>query len=211
VRAVVTLWVLMVIPIIGFSVTMAVIGLPRIVATAGDSVAKQYHGMTHAFSQGHYMGATAGALATFAVALPAASVTYMFLRTCRRFVRGTWRFTSERQALRFALVPAYALVAAGLAWLWWPNGEYHPLHKGEKWTVQDTLSRARHVASGRPGTVEKPIAQTTETTVSPTTSTTLARSSVDDDDSTHETHETTTTVERETTSTTRDTTETTAP
>jgi putative peptide zinc metalloprotease protein len=218
VRVVVTVWVLMVIPVIGFSVTMAVIGLPRILATAADSVSKQWHGMTHAFSQGHYMGATAGALATFAVALPAASVSYMFLRTVRRFARGLWRLTQDRRAARVALVPLYGLVAVGLAWLWWPNGEYHPLHKGEKWTVQDTLSRARHVATGRPGivsTAPEVAAQTTTTSIAPTTSTTTARTSkdnADDSDSTKDNEDTTTTsLQRDTTDSTEATTETTTP
>ena len=215
VRVVVTVWVLMVIPIIGFSVTMAVIGLPRIVATAADSVAKQWNGMTHALSDGRYMGATAGALATFAVALPAASVSYMFLRTTRRAARGLWRLTDGRSAARAALVPLYGVAAIGLVWLWWPNGEYHPLHKGEKWTVQDTFSRASHVATGRPGVVTSDTDETTattSTTLSPTTSTTVERSR--DDDDTDDEPTTSTTVDDDnntTTSTTQQTTETTTP
>jgi putative peptide zinc metalloprotease protein len=211
VRVVVTLWVLMVIPVIAFSVTMAVIGLPRILATAADSASVQYHGMTKAFSQHRYMGATAGALATFAVALPAASVSYMFLRTCRRVVRGSWRLTNERPALRAAIVPLYGVLALGLAWLWWPNGEYHKLERHERWTVQDTVRRARHVANGRPGVSAgtSEIAPQTTTTVAPTTSTTEKRATSEDEK--RDTRETTSTTVERTTATSADTTETTSP
>ncbi|MEY2473906.1 MAG: putative peptide zinc metalloprotease protein [Actinomycetota bacterium] len=216
VRVVVTVWVLAVIPIIGFSITLAVIGLPRILGTAGSSIAKQWTGTTRAFSDARYMAATAGVLATFAVALPAASVSYMFLRTSRRFARGLWRLTNDRQIARAALIPVYALLIGGLAWLWWPNGEYKPLHKGEKWTVQDTMSRASHVATGRPGLTKQRAAvlnNTPTTTAVPTTSTTVRGASDN-----NETRETTTTEKRNTSDTTnttdttaRDTTETTSP
>lgn len=205
---------LAVIPIIGFSITLAVVGLPRILATAADSISKQWDGTTKAFGDARYMAATAGALATFAVALPAASVSYMFLRTSRRAARGLWRLAGDRPVARVALFPAYALIIAGLAWLWWPNGEYKPLHKGEKWTVQETVSQARHVATGRPGLTRERAVELDHptTTVPASTTTTSVRSSDDEDDGTRESP--TTTADRDTTETTdssQDTSETTAP
>jgi putative peptide zinc metalloprotease protein len=196
VRVVVTLWVLAVIPVIAFSLSLAVVGLPRLMATAADSVSQQWRGMTEAFGDGDIVRGVAGILATGAVALPVASITYMLLRLVKRVVAGTWRFTAERPAGRAALVPAYALMALGLAWLWWPNGEYEPLQKGERWTVQETFSKTREVSTGRPGLTEQRKQQLDDETT-PTTSptpTTVADATGDgdaDDDSTTEEDSTT--------------------
>lgn len=176
VRVVVTLWVLAVVPVIAFSLTLAVVGLPRLVATAADSVSQQWRGMNEALGDGDVLRAIAGILATLAVALPVASIVYMLSRLVKRVAAASWRFTNDRPAGRAALLPAYALALLGLAWLWWPNGEYQPLEKGERWTVQETFSKTADVSSGRPGlTAERATQleeQTTPTTTPATTSTT---------------------------------------
>ena len=173
VRVAVTVWVLAVVPIILVSVTLAVIGLPRLLATVADSVARQWHGLEAAWGVGSPMRVIAGGLATIAVALPAFSAVYMMLRMSRRIARAAWKRTDGRPAARVALGPLALAAVAGLAWLWWPNGEYKPLHKGEKWTVQETVSNIREVPTGRPGLTKERAA---EVEPEPTTSTTAPQS-----------------------------------
>jgi hypothetical protein len=42
-------------------------------------------------------------------------------------------------------------VAAGLAWLWWPNGEYRPIQATERGTIIDGVRATRDIPTGRPG------------------------------------------------------------
>jgi putative peptide zinc metalloprotease protein len=53
-----------------------------------------------------------------------------------------------------ALVAGAALVA-GLAVLWWPNGEYRPIQPGERGTVADAFRTIAEVPTGRPGLTEE--------------------------------------------------------
>jgi putative peptide zinc metalloprotease protein len=175
VRVVVTLWVIAVVPIILMSVSTAIIGLPRLLATVGDSVGRQWLGLRLAAERGAVMRVIAGGIATIAVALPAASVVYMFGRIVRRVARTLWRRTDGRPVARAGLAPLALAATAGLAWLWWPNGEYEPLHKGERWTVQETAANVRHIPGGRPGytpTRQQELTSQTTTTVAPSTTTT---------------------------------------
>jgi putative peptide zinc metalloprotease protein len=195
VRVVVTIWVLAVVPVLLFSLTLAVVGLPRLLATVASSMAKQWTFMSHALRNTDVIQVALSLLSMFAVALPAASILYILSRMVVRTSRKAWSGTEGRPALRVLLFPAAALIVAGLAWLWWPNGEYRPLHRGERWTVQATVSHARHIATGRPGLtvgrqrslqqqgdnpVTTTVVSTTTTTVErderPTSTTTRARS-----------------------------------
>ncbi len=210
VRVVVTLWVLAVVPLILVSMTFAVIGLPRLLATVGDSLGRQWDGVTDAAHHHAYMRMVAGGLASFAVALPGASVVYMLSRMVARTSRALWKRTEGRPIARVALAPGAAALAVGLAFLWWPNGEYRPLKKGEKWTVQDAVSHVRQIPTGRPGLTaereEQLKNQSTTTTAPSVTSTTVA-----DDTTDSTTRRTTTTEERSTTTEQSRPTETTTP
>ena len=88
--------------------------------------------------------------------LPALSILYMLGRRVTRVTGGIWTCTESRPVARAALAPVGLALVAGLAWLWWPNGEYEPLRRGERWTVQEAVADVRKVPTGRPGyTVER--------------------------------------------------------
>ncbi len=215
VRVVVTLWVLAVVPILLASLTFALVGLPRLLATVGDSLGRQWDSVTRALSDGDFVQVVASALASFAVALPAASILFVLIRTVHRAWRKGWQATEGRPVARAALGPAAALLVAGLAWLWWPNGEYKPLHRGERWTLQDTVKQVRHVPSGRPGLTpersEELEPQPTTTTTAPTTTTTPERETETRRRTPVTSRAETPTTEAPTTTTPAETTETTTP
>ncbi|MDP1794923.1 MAG: hypothetical protein Q8K63_12390 [Acidimicrobiales bacterium] len=179
VRVVVTAWVVIVIPVLLVSLGFAVFGLPRLLATVWDSLGRQWEGVTNAAGDGDWLRMIAGVLASAAVALPAASIIYILSRIVRRAGASLRKRTDGRPIARAALGPLGLVAAVALAWLWWPNGEYRPLQKGERWTVQETVGKIRDVPSGRPGvaTLDDQDVVTT-TTVAPPTSTTV----VDEDD-----------------------------
>jgi putative peptide zinc metalloprotease protein len=184
VRVVVTLWVLAVIPILLFSLTLLAITLPRVLATAWDSAGLQREALTNAWGDGKYMTTAASALSLFAVALPVLSSVYMIGRIANRIRRWAWRRADDAPGGRPIVAGAALALAVGAAWLWWPNGEYRPLQPGERLRVQDGVRAVREIPTGRPALTPEQAGELEETpspstTAVPVTSTTVV--SEDDD------------------------------
>jgi putative peptide zinc metalloprotease protein len=150
VRAVVALWVLTVVPLLAFSLVMVVISAPRVLATTWDSVGLQWRSLQEALAGGRWTVAAVGVLGVVALALPVMGAGYSLLRLGRR--SGAWAWTSAG-SVRFgqpALALAAVALAGGLAFTWWPNGEYRPIQPGERGTVAELAQGVRNLATGRP-------------------------------------------------------------
>jgi hypothetical protein len=52
--------------------------------------------------------------------------------------------------VRAAFVAATASAAGFFAYIWWPNGEYKPIQKGEKGTLVGAIDQLGAVSTGRP-------------------------------------------------------------
>jgi putative peptide zinc metalloprotease protein len=155
VRVVVTLWILFVVPMLAMSVLVTAISLPRILATAWDSTQLQWQGMHRSLAGGDWARAGVGLIGTAAVLLPIAGSVYMMTRFGRRMGRGAWGLASRVPAGRPILGALGVATAIGLAFLWWPNGEYRPLQPGERGRVTDAVRAVSDVPSGRPGLTER--------------------------------------------------------
>jgi putative peptide zinc metalloprotease protein len=153
VRVVVTLWVLIVIPVLAFNLGLIVMNAPRIYGTAWDSLGKQIHGLSRAWGHAHYVQSVASGFQIFAMVIPLAGIVYMVIRLSRAAVKKAWSSSDGRPALRamYALV-GVALIAF-IAFIWWPNGDYRPIRSNERWTFQTGVAAFHHVASGDPGLV----------------------------------------------------------
>ncbi|MDQ0922194.1 putative peptide zinc metalloprotease protein [Pseudarthrobacter sp. W1I19] len=137
-RAVVTLWVLVTVPLLIFSLAMMVVSLPRLLATAWGSGAKQQAMLNQSLSDGDLAGAAVRALAIAAVALPTVGMLYILFRLLRQLVTGLWQKTRGRFVQRTAAMGAVAALLAGLAWAWWPDGgTYRPVQPYERGTLAD--------------------------------------------------------------------------
>lgn len=140
-RAVVTLWVLVTVPLLLFSLAMMVISLPRLLATAWSSAAKQQVMLAESLSAGDLAGAAVRVLAILAVALPMVGMLYILLRLLRQLVTGLWQRTRGRFVQRAAAMAAVAALLAGLAWAWWPDGgTYRPVQPYERGTLADATA-----------------------------------------------------------------------
>ncbi len=140
-RAVVSVWVLVTVPLLLFSVAMMVLGLPRLLATAWSSAARQQELFTESLSAGDPAGAAVRALAIAAVALPMLGMLYILLRLLRQLVRGLWHKTRGNVLQRTAAMGAVAALLAGLAWAWWPDGgTYRPVQPYERGTLADATT-----------------------------------------------------------------------
>ncbi|MFL6136218.1 MAG: hypothetical protein ACJ74O_00245 [Frankiaceae bacterium] len=148
VRVVVTTWVLVVVPILVVTTLLAVIALPRILATTVHGVSAQAHGLTAYAGDGNVPGALAKALAIVALLVPAGGVVYMLARTVRRYATTIWRRTAGKPRQRAVACLAAAAIAAGLAHAWWPHGNYRPIQPYERGTVQDAVPAAMGITAG---------------------------------------------------------------
>jgi putative peptide zinc metalloprotease protein len=147
VRAAVTAYVLTVVPMLLFLFGLMLINAPRIFATAWDSFFVQYHKV-----QDHLLSVTGafGLLQMAILVLPALGIVVTFWRVGQRATLGVWKRTEEQPLGRAAFVVAAAAITGCLAYLWWPNGEYKPIQKGERGTVLGAVDELRSIGTGRP-------------------------------------------------------------
>jgi putative peptide zinc metalloprotease protein len=150
VRTVTTAWVIALIPVIGVAFGLLIFNLPRMFATAWDSL---FVHMAKVDDGG--LLAVTGVIQSTALMLPLAGASYTITRGSGRILTGAWSW-SEGAPLRRGLVVATSAAVAGLAaWVLLPNGEYRPIQAAERGTLQGGFRQFRALPSGRPGLTEE--------------------------------------------------------
>jgi putative peptide zinc metalloprotease protein len=169
-RAVVTVWVLLLVPIIGFNLALMLVGAPRIFATAWSSFRSQLHSTTAAFGAGQSASGALGIVQMLALALPIAGITYIFVRFGSRLARKGLQWSENSPSRRSAVSLATLAVVAVLLFAWWPSGNYRPIRPGERWTARETFSAVANLARGRSGSaIQSTPSPTPTATATPTT------------------------------------------
>jgi putative peptide zinc metalloprotease protein len=148
-RAVVTVWVLMILPLLAFNLVMIVIHAPRIAATAMDSLGAHYQRVSEAFGAGKPAAGAAGILQMATLALPMAGMTFTMGRLGRRLSSSLWRKSDGKPAARMGATLLIIGAAAFLVMAWWPDSDYRPIRPGERWTVQEGVEALTLTAAGR--------------------------------------------------------------
>jgi putative peptide zinc metalloprotease protein len=139
-RAVVTVWVLVVVPMLLFSLATMVLALPRIVGTAWTSAGKQSTLLGHAWHDADFLEASARVIAILAVTFPILASAVILTRTGRRIVLSVWRRTSGKPLQRGIAGLVGAALIGGLAYAWWPHpGRYRPIQPYEGGTLVQTV------------------------------------------------------------------------
>ena len=139
-RAVVTAWVLIVVPVLLATTVLMVLALPRLIGTAVASLGDQAELLGEQFGDGDALGVMVRLLSLVAIALPVLGTLYIIARVVRQVVTRTWRATDGRPGRRAVAGVAAMAVLAGLAWAWWPEpGAYRPIQAYERGAVQDAL------------------------------------------------------------------------
>ncbi|MFZ6005591.1 MAG: hypothetical protein ACOYXM_16835 [Actinomycetota bacterium] len=134
-RAVVSLWVLLVVPILLFSLLIMVLSFPRLAATAAEGLGDQWAGLRQHWARSDLLRMALSAVAMLTIALPVASVCYLLSRFAQRAARKAWSSTASQPRARRALVAASVSLVLALLAAWWPQGQYQAIDEGEHLTL----------------------------------------------------------------------------
>ena len=134
-RVVVTTWVLVTVPVLLGLLAAAVYVLPRLAATAADSMGQHADLLVAAAGQADLLRVLALLLKIVALALPVLGICYLLTRIVRRTVRRTLQVTEGRPAARGVAGLAGLLLLLLVAAAWWPAERYEPLRADERGTL----------------------------------------------------------------------------
>ena len=141
-RVIVVLWVVSVVPVLVGVLTVSVLVLPILVATAWASMGYHWDSAAAYWADGDLAGAVVRLLSVLLVALPVLSIVYLLSRMARRTVRRVWRATEGSPRKRAGAVLVGAGLAAFLAWAWWPADQYRAVDPESRGSVADLASVA---------------------------------------------------------------------
>ncbi|MEA2685872.1 MAG: putative peptide zinc metalloprotease protein, partial [Actinomycetota bacterium] len=184
VRMVVTVWVIVVVPLLLFQLGMILLHAPRIFGTAWDSLGLQRHAVTSAFGDGNVLGGLGGIAQSLILVLPLLGMVLTFARLGGRMAKKTVTATEGRPVSRLAAGLVACVALGGIAYTWLPDGDYEPIHKGERGTLSEGIRAVANVPSGHPSLVSEEVAadegrleESTPTTIADegTTDTTVAK------------------------------------
>jgi putative peptide zinc metalloprotease protein len=134
-RALVTAWVLIVVPVLLSLSLTAVLLFPKLVTTAWGSGEHIATGMPHELSSGQIAALLASLLQLFALVLPVFGTVLMTQKMVRSYGGKARAWSAGRPVRHGVLAIATAMLLAGLAWAWWPSGQYQPVRGNEGGTL----------------------------------------------------------------------------
>jgi putative peptide zinc metalloprotease protein len=138
VRAVVTLWVVLVVPVLAGFLGLMVVTFPRVAATAWSSLGLQQDALAAGWGQGDAATVVVRLFSMLLIVLPMGGTVYLLARVGRRNGQRILRATAGRPLLRAGAGLATLMLAAGLVWAWWPGGgQYRPIGPGTHGRVTD--------------------------------------------------------------------------
>ena len=161
-RWLVTAWVLIVVPVLLSLAIGAVLVLPKLVTSASDSGRVLVTAIPHEVAHVQVIDVLASIVRLLAPALPVLGSALV----TQKIVRTTWgrarSWSAGRPIRRGVALAGAGLACAGVAWAWWPSGQYQPVRPSDRGTVGSlvnwvsgpaTLARpsAGAVEFGRPG------------------------------------------------------------
>jgi putative peptide zinc metalloprotease protein len=134
-RLLVTAWVLIVVPVLASLAIGAVLLLPKLVTSAWDSGRVLVTAVPHEVSHAQVLDVLASLVRLLALVLPVAGSVLVSQKIVRT-TGGRALAWSRGRAVRRGVVLAGAGVAfAGVAWAWWPSGQYQPVRPTDGGTI----------------------------------------------------------------------------
>lgn len=134
-RLLVTLWVLIIVPVLLSLMLGAILLLPRLATTAWDGGHRIAAVMPHQVATFQLVSLAASAMRLVALLLPVAGAALVTQKVVRTMAARGWAWSAGRPGRRAGLVLLGSGLAALLAWSWWPSGQYRPIPPGHGGTL----------------------------------------------------------------------------
>jgi putative peptide zinc metalloprotease protein len=154
-RLVVTVWTVLVIPLLLGQLLLLLLHAPRIFATASASLGDKTEGVSRAFGEGDWLGVMSGVFQSVILVLPLVGLALTFVRLGGRAARRLWTATEGKPLSRLAATAGTAAVVGLLAYTWLPNGDYEPIRPGERGTLSEGIAAVAEAPTGRPSLVSQ--------------------------------------------------------
>jgi putative peptide zinc metalloprotease protein len=163
-RVLVTVWVLIVVPVLLSMLFSAVLLFPKLATSAWASGRHIAVAIPHDAGHGQILDLLSSIVRLLALFLPVMGSALVTQKMVRSTV-GKARAWSAGQPVRRAVVTvAGAALIAGLAWAWWPSGQYQPVHANDN----GTLAGYSHLISS-PASAVRPVAAAAPVRLAPGT------------------------------------------
>ena len=177
VRGAVTLYVFSVVPLLVFLLGLTAVNLPRVLATAWDSMLLQNGKLHHHVALHAYTPVAVDGIQMAVLALPVAGLFGTFWQLGKTVFTGLWERTGGRQLARATLVAATVLLVFGAAYTWLPSGDYQGIQATDRGTIAAGMGQFATIPNGRVFRPPKPqpVIATTNERRRPKTKTTPAR------------------------------------
>ena len=117
-RVTLTTWILIVIPLLLFELTLILTNAPTVVRTSAQSLADQVRVLAAEFARFDIPAGVMDVISAAMLVMPIAGLTYILLLTGKRAARAAIAACRRRPVLWLPYVTAVLLVAAGLAAQW---------------------------------------------------------------------------------------------
>lgn len=173
-RLLVTLWVLVVVPVLLALMLGAVLLLPRVATTAWDSGRHIIHLLPREVEHAQVIDVLASLVSLLALVLPLAGSVLVTQKIVRTTVGRARAWSRDRPVRRALVLAAAAGALAGIAWAWWPAGQYQPVRPDQGGTLGGLV---RLVSA--PGAVARPSTPLAQVGLAPGTHLAVAMIPVD--------------------------------
>ncbi len=139
-RLIVTVWVLIIVPVLLAMMIGAILVLPHIATTAWDSGRHVVTGIPREARHGQILDLLASVLQLFALVLPVIGSVLITQKVARMAVSKARSWSADSVLRRAGVLALGALLLAALAWAWWPAGQYNPVRASQKGTLATLAS-----------------------------------------------------------------------
>ena len=140
-RAVITLWVLAVVPLLGFALLTMILTLPRIVGTAWASTSAEWSKLTAAVGEMEVLPGLDALVSMIAFSFPVLAIALILYRLGKGLGTAAWTRTAGKPFRRGVAMVTLGALVAGLVWAWWPAPErYRPVLPFEGGTLQQAAA-----------------------------------------------------------------------
>jgi len=161
-RVLVTVWVLVVVPVLLSMALSAILLFPKLVASSWESGSHILGAIPDQAGGGEVLPLLASIARVLALTLPVIGTVLMAQRLARSTGGKAWRWSAGQPGRQAVVASAAAGLLALLGWAWWPAGQYQPVRASDDGTL---LAAFRTV--GAPASAARPAPQAAPVRLSP--------------------------------------------